>query len=190
VHAEEPAADEEDDENVNTDEEMGLGSEITDEETETPRARKRRVVRHTDDQEPQPRVKSRPRTHKNEGIMRFKDAALLILSETNRSMSAKEIAEIALDRGLIRTNGKTPDCTIAATIYSDIAKFPDVSPFKYVTAGIFGLRSNPDEERIPIPNGKKKGNGARVDKNFKRSREHQPPVKSARKYKKRKNGVV
>jgi hypothetical protein len=49
--------------------------------------------------------------------MSFLDAAIIILKETQREMTAKELADVALQRGLVTSAGKTPDATLAAQLY-------------------------------------------------------------------------
>lgn len=55
-------------------------------------------------------------------------------------MSAKEIAQEAIARGVLTTNGKTPDATMAATIYVDIDRRGSSSPFVKRGRGRFGLK--------------------------------------------------
>jgi hypothetical protein len=55
----------------------------------------------------------------------FLDAAILILRETGRPMTAKELALAALERGLIKSGGKTPDATLAAQLYVRVREQPD-----------------------------------------------------------------
>lgn len=44
------------------------------------------------------------------------EAAFKILKEKRRPMTAKEIVDIAIRRGLIKTKGKTPDSTLRVDI--------------------------------------------------------------------------
>ena len=50
----------------------------------------------------------------------FKEAAIQILKSENEPLSAKEIVDIAFQKGLLSTEGKTPEATMAAQIYVDI----------------------------------------------------------------------
>ena len=52
--------------------------------------------------------------------MNFKQAAYHVLKDEKRPIPAKEITQIALRDGLIKTDGKTPDATMGAVIYADI----------------------------------------------------------------------
>lgn len=49
--------------------------------------------------------------------MSFQDAALKVLQEEGKPLSAEEITQKALQKGLIETNGKTPSATMGANIY-------------------------------------------------------------------------
>lgn len=48
--------------------------------------------------------------------MSFLKAAISILEETGREMTATEVARIAIERGLVKSNGKTPGATLAAQL--------------------------------------------------------------------------
>jgi restriction endonuclease Mrr len=75
--------------------------------------------------------------------MSFKDAAVEILRKANEPLSAIEIASRATQEGLIQTEGKTPEATMAAQLYVDINKNKD-SRFKKVGRGRFSLREQND----------------------------------------------
>ncbi len=47
------------------------------------------------------------------------EAAVKILNEKKREMTAKEIIDIALRRNLIKVKGKTPDVTLNADIINE-----------------------------------------------------------------------
>lgn len=59
----------------------------------------------------------------------FLDAAYQILKDSNRPMSAEEITQQALDRGLLVTRGKTPAATMSASLYMDIKEKGGASRF-------------------------------------------------------------
>jgi hypothetical protein len=56
--------------------------------------------------------------------MAFLDAGIAVLKETGLDLTAAEIARIALDRGLIKSKGKTPDATLAAQLYAYVRDHP------------------------------------------------------------------
>ncbi len=92
--------------------------------------------------------KSKP---KGRSIVRnFKEAAYNVLKKEKRPLSAKEITQIALKERLIASNGKTPDATMGATIYTDIKQKGEKSLFVKVGTGLFRLKEQgaaPPEEK-------------------------------------------
>lgn len=50
----------------------------------------------------------------------FKEIAFQILQETSTSLHSKEITAIALERGWLKTAGKTPEATMNAQLIVDI----------------------------------------------------------------------
>jgi hypothetical protein len=50
--------------------------------------------------------------------MRFVDAAEVVLRTANKPLTVHEIVEIALDKGLLKTHGKTPEATMSAALYA------------------------------------------------------------------------
>ena len=56
--------------------------------------------------------------------MSFLRAAISILKETGREMTATEVARIALARGLVESSGKTPGATLAAQLYVHVRDHP------------------------------------------------------------------
>lgn len=47
------------------------------------------------------------------------EAAFLILKETKRKMTYKELIDISIKRNLIQTNGKTPEATLRVDILKE-----------------------------------------------------------------------
>lgn len=70
----------------------------------------------------------------------FLRAAYLVLSESNKPLSAKEIVDIALEKGLLETKGKTPSQTMKSKLSNDILKNKNKSTFMRSEAGRFALR--------------------------------------------------
>ena len=56
--------------------------------------------------------------------MSFLIAAISILKETGREMTATEIARVAIERGLVESSGKTPDATLTAQLYVRLRDHP------------------------------------------------------------------
>lgn len=72
--------------------------------------------------------------------MSFKEAAKEILSSSEKALSAEEITEIALTKGLIKTEGKTPWFTMFSHMNEDIRKLGDKSFFSKPEPGLFAAR--------------------------------------------------
>jgi hypothetical protein len=54
----------------------------------------------------------------------FLEAAEIVLREERRPLTAEEITNIALRRGLLKTSGKTPTSTMSAKLYGAPASSP------------------------------------------------------------------
>jgi len=88
--------------------------------------------------------------------MSFTDAAELILRREGRPMSAREISEIALAKGLIVTEGKTPASTMGANFHLEgvrKAKQRKKGRFVRFATGKWGLREWLEEGRYQIGEG-------------------------------------
>ena len=82
--------------------------------------------------------------------MTAKDAVKLVLGASNEPLDIQQITERILDQGLWKTEGKTPDQTVAAAVYMDIKKYGNSSCFKKASKGKFALNTDrfdePDEK--------------------------------------------
>ena len=86
----------------------------------------------------------------------FKEAAVKILKEENEALSADMITSLALEKGLLDTDGKTPAATMAAQLYTDINRnrnsmFVKVGKGKFALSGAGGGRASA-EQTIEIHN--------------------------------------
>ncbi len=72
--------------------------------------------------------------------MTVRDAAIQILLSAGKPLHAKEIAKRIIDGGLWKSEGKTPEATVSARLYSDIKKNADKSAFIKVGPQTFALR--------------------------------------------------
>jgi restriction system protein len=81
--------------------------------------------------------------------MNVHEAAVCVLREARSPLPAREIAQRMLSAGLWHTEGKTPDATVAARLYTDIKKRGSASPFVLAGPQTFGLseRSEGDVSR-------------------------------------------
>ncbi|WP_195910333.1 winged helix-turn-helix domain-containing protein [Olavius algarvensis spirochete endosymbiont] len=73
--------------------------------------------------------------------MSIQDAIKQILKEAGKPLHAKEITEQIIEAGLWSTDGKTPEATVSARLYSDIKKHGDQSIFVQVAPRTFSLRN-------------------------------------------------
>lgn len=73
------------------------------------------------------------------GKMSGKDAAFQVLIDEGRSLNAREICDLAHERGYCELTGATPDATIAAALVTDINRKGDGSRFKKTGPGLFAV---------------------------------------------------
>ena len=88
--------------------------------------------------------------------MSVQQAAIQVIRETGRPLTAKEITDRILSQGLWRASGKTPTATVAARLYTDIKKLGGASPFVLVGPQTFALRDR-TVEAPPAAAAPKKG---------------------------------
>ena len=69
----------------------------------------------------------------------FKDIAYQILKEAGKPLHSKEITKIALERGWLKTAGKTPEATMNAQLVVDINSKKEKSRFIKTAPSVFGL---------------------------------------------------
>lgn len=79
----------------------------------------------------------------------FKEAALQVLKEEKEPLSAKEIVDLAFQKDLLSSVGKTPHASMAAQLYVDINKNKK-SKFKKVGKGKFSLIEQIDSTTTPL----------------------------------------
>lgn len=78
--------------------------------------------------------------------MTAKDAVKLVLEASNEPLDIQQITERILNQGLWKTEGKTPDQTVAAAVYMDIKKYGNSSCFKKASKGKFSLNTGRFDE--------------------------------------------
>ncbi len=81
----------------------------------------------------------------------FKDIAWDILKEAGKPLHSKEITKIALNKGWLKTAGKTPEATMNAQLIVDINAKKDKSRFIKAGPSVFGLNNNfivPEKKEI------------------------------------------
>jgi hypothetical protein len=60
------------------------------------------------------------------GEMRFNDAAYKVLKSSRMPLTPTEVAQIAIEKGFIKTNSKRPGATMAARLWGDKERFVSV----------------------------------------------------------------
>jgi restriction endonuclease Mrr len=79
----------------------------------------------------------------------FKEVAFRILKSVSEPLSAKEIVELAIQEGILSTEGQTPEATMAAQLYVDINNNKK-SKFKKVGKGKFTLIEQTESSTSPL----------------------------------------
>jgi len=82
--------------------------------------------------------------------MNFKQAAIAVLKAVNSPLHSEEITTQAIEQGLLETEGKTPEATMAAQLYTDIKQKGAKSAFVQVDKNTFALNSVLENE-LPTP---------------------------------------
>ena len=72
----------------------------------------------------------------------FKESAYEILKEAGKPLHSKEITQRVLKKGLISTEGKTPEATMSAQLIVDINSKQDRSMFIKTAPSTFGINPN------------------------------------------------
>jgi restriction system protein len=78
--------------------------------------------------------------------MRVQGAAILVLKEAGKPLHSTEISKLIIEAGLWKSDGKTPEATVSARLYSDIKSNGDKSPFVKVGPQTFALRDSTEIE--------------------------------------------
>jgi restriction system protein len=78
--------------------------------------------------------------------MDVKTAAIQVLQQAGTALHAKDIAKLIIEAGLWKSDGKTPEATVSARLYSDIKSNGDKSCFVKVGPQTFALRDSTEIE--------------------------------------------
>ncbi|GAX82406.1 hypothetical protein CEUSTIGMA_g9834.t1 [Chlamydomonas eustigma] len=79
----------------------------------------------------------------------FKSAAVAVLRLERKLMTTGEITKVALEKGHIKCQGKTPEATMASALYTDVKRKHAKSVFTRPQEGLFGLREWIEEGFFP-----------------------------------------
>ncbi len=78
---------------------------------------------------------------------KFKDSAIQILTEQKKPLHYKEITQLALEQGILETDGKTPEASMNAQIVMDIKNKGKSSDFVKISPSTYALNSNKIEPK-------------------------------------------
>ncbi len=73
---------------------------------------------------------------------RFRTAAITILSEQETPLHYREITRLALEKGILETEGATPDATMNAEIVTEIKRKGNLSDFIKTAPSTYALNPN------------------------------------------------
>ena len=74
------------------------------------------------------------------GQMSGLDAAYKVLSEAGQPMNARQICDLAVEKGYWEPQGATPDATLSSAMLTEMKKKGDTSRFERVGKGLFAAR--------------------------------------------------
>ncbi|HMS22695.1 MAG TPA: group I intron-associated PD-(D/E)XK endonuclease [Candidatus Levybacteria bacterium] len=77
---------------------------------------------------------------------KFKTSAITILTEAGNPLHYKEITRLALDKGILETEGATPDASMNAQIVMEIKNKGKLSDFIRTAPSTYAL--NPDKSKV------------------------------------------
>jgi hypothetical protein len=78
---------------------------------------------------------------------KFKNAAVNVLSEAGKPLHYKEITRLALEKGILETEGATPDASMNSQIIMDIKRKGSSSNFIKVSPSTYALNPNKLKEK-------------------------------------------
>ncbi|GFR40076.1 hypothetical protein Agub_g620 [Astrephomene gubernaculifera] len=79
----------------------------------------------------------------------FKSAAVAVLRQHRKLMTTGDITRLAVEMGLLKCQGKTPEATMASALYTDVKRKLHKSLFTRPQEGLFGLREWLEEGYYP-----------------------------------------
>ena len=85
--------------------------------------------------------KTRKKAVREDGSMSGLDAAAKVLADAGEPLRCKTIVERAIEKGLWKTEGKTPQATVYAAIIREIAKKGEAARFAKTERGMFRIKA-------------------------------------------------
>ena len=84
---------------------------------------------------------------------KFKEAAIKVLEKSHEPLHYKEITKLAIERGILETNGKTPGASMNSQIITEINARGEKATFIKTAPATYDL--NPNREALTEPKPKK-----------------------------------
>jgi hypothetical protein len=81
---------------------------------------------------------------------KFKNAAIEILKEAGKPLHYKEITKRALEKGILESEGKTPDASMNAQLITEVNSLGEAASFIKTAPAIFALNPNRPVGKKPI----------------------------------------
>jgi hypothetical protein len=78
---------------------------------------------------------------------KFKNAAIAILSEAGKPLHYRDITRLALEQGILETEGATPDASMNSQIIMDIKRKGNTSDFIKVAPSTYAINPNKPQEK-------------------------------------------
>lgn len=78
----------------------------------------------------------------------YRKAAIEVLKTAKKPLHYQEITRKALERGILETEGATPDKTMGAQLYMDVKTKGKSSDFIKIEKGVFGINGNKVEKKL------------------------------------------
>lgn len=81
---------------------------------------------------------------------KFRSSAIEILKQENKPLHSKEITRLALERGILETEGATPESSMSAQIITDIQNKREQSDFIKVGPSTYALNPKREDQKIDV----------------------------------------
>lgn len=81
---------------------------------------------------------------------KFRISAIEILKQENKPLHSKEITRLALERGILETEGATPEASMTAQIIIDMRNRGEKSDFIKVSPSTYALNPKREDQKIDV----------------------------------------
>ena len=83
----------------------------------------------------------------------YREAAIAVLRDAGGPLKVKEITRRAIDRGILKPGGATPEASMGSNLYTDVKKNGEASAFRRVSRNAFELLPPDPRACRRTPNG-------------------------------------